>query len=409
MIFRVSLSALHLAFCLFLDYDYADAKLIKADVRSGVKDQDLAPPDDVEAVKYWLSTFIGNEAFKYHHGQAERFLHFLFRVKKKNLSALAAHDVNDYYDFVSDPQPRDEWVSNVPHVARRSTKHWRPFRKTLSYRTVKQLKSSINCSVKWLQEIQYVQPFDVAAQADGPPSNLLQYFTVEQWELLKRYVETLRTGNSSKDVVYHRMRWLLQLVYLGGLNTQEINHTQMRDFSEYDSSNGVVGWRLSLLNAHSCGKSLGVRKRTVFVGPDLLNELQLYRTSLGLPALPAPEEDWYLMVPARAKSSGALFQQPHAGEVFNAIISGFSIYLRCEHQSYFDPAQEIEDATIYWLLRTAGMKMLNNGSDYATVCKFFGVRENSRMLRQFRPTARPGPELEQLALKHGSAWPVRQD
>lgn len=68
---------------LFLDYDYVDAKLIKADVRTGVRDQDLAPPDDVEAAKYWLSTIKGQEGFIYHRAQAERFLHLLVRVKKK--------------------------------------------------------------------------------------------------------------------------------------------------------------------------------------------------------------------------------------------------------------------------------------------------------------------------------------
>lgn len=274
---------------------------------------------------------------------------------------------------------------------------------------MKQARSSINRLVRWLQEIQYIQPFDVAKDVDGPPTNLLQYFTVQQWGLLKHYFETLRTGDSFKDSAYHRMRWLLQLVYLGGLNTQEVNHTQMRHFSECYSSDGAPGWQLDVFNAHSTGESLGVRKRSVFVGPDFLNELQLYRTSLGLAALPAPEEDWYLMVPSRAKSTGALFQQPHAGEVFAAVISGFSIYLRCEHPTHFDPAQEIEDSTIYWLLRTAARHMLDSGSDYATVCQFFGVTENSRLLRAFRPTAQPGLKVEQLALKRRSAWAVRQN
>jgi len=388
---------------LFSEFDYSAASRMGVDIARILQEGKNLPRSDLDAVMWYLTTMGGPAAFQEHRAHAERFLHFLFRIKSKSLVDLVERDIDEYFKFVDDPQPKADWVSNVPQTVKRSDPKWRPFMRPLSPRTRKNLRLAITRLILWLQKIHYVNFFHLGQYSAGTGENFPKYFTKKQWELLKSFVETLHTGVLSQDAKYHRVRWIIQLAYLGGLDASEIIKTPMRNFTNAAKFNGIQRMELHAVSDES------VEMRKIFVGPDLLQELGVYRKSLGLSLVPAKGESGFLVLPYRVKSTGLYFKKVIESDVSNLlkwVFRGFARYLLSEHPDSVADAESIEKANITWIRLTGARSLLDNGIAIPMVCKFLGVAKTSKLLRQLRhDTVEP---FEQVAMNHSSTWPSQR-
>jgi len=126
---------------LFSEFDYSAASRMGVDIARILQEGKNLPRSDLDAVMWYLTTMGGPAAFQEHRAHAERFLHFLFRIKSKSLVDLDERDIDEYFKFVDDPQPKADWVSNVPQTVKRSDPKWRPFMRPLSPRTRKKFEA----------------------------------------------------------------------------------------------------------------------------------------------------------------------------------------------------------------------------------------------------------------------------
>lgn len=104
------------------------------------------------------------------------------------------------------------------------------------------------------------------------------------WDALKTWSDGLPEGLTGD-----RLRWVVRLFYYTGLRRIEVRSGCMADFRPEDGQ-----WFLRVRGKFD-------KVRDVTVGPPLLAALQAYRKSLGLTALPSPDE---VEVPLIAPLSG---------------------------------------------------------------------------------------------------------
>ncbi len=88
----------------------------------------IAADNDLDAIRAWLSRFIGTKTtFDNYRKEAERLLLWAVVVLGKPLSSLTHEDCLRYQQFLADPQPAAAWVAGGGRRHPRGDARWRPF------------------------------------------------------------------------------------------------------------------------------------------------------------------------------------------------------------------------------------------------------------------------------------------
>ena len=160
-------------------------------------------------------------------------------------------------------------------------------------------------------------------------------------------IEAMPRETKSQAFRYHRIRWVLNLLFLTGIRRNEAANALMAD---------IVKRREGLF-LNIIGKG---RKRRSIPMPDvLIEELKIYRASLGLSDMPITGEPHALVVPVR-KTGGNMTGQ----EVYRAVKAGIeaaidSIIVTCGEAK----ATELRRISTHWLRHTYGHDLIAGGAD----------------------------------------------
>ncbi|WP_409518832.1 tyrosine-type recombinase/integrase [Paraburkholderia sp. LEh10] len=186
---------------------------------------------------------------------------------------------------------------------------------------------------------------------------------------------------------YHRARWLFTLLYLGGLRIAEVGGNIMGQFFVRRDIDGTIRcW----LTVH--GK--GDRERLVPATRELMTELSRYRQSLGMTALPSPNELTPLLLPigsatdesamkaARgtggrtSRGSHTVPPRPLTRAAVHTIVKDVFARaagrLRERGSEHAARADLLEKASAHWLRHTAGSHMADHQVDLRHVRDNFG-------------------------------------
>jgi integrase/recombinase XerD len=100
--------------------------------------------NDYEALQCWLNEYRHKTAtHRTYQKESERFLLWAVFQIKKPLSSLNRDDLENYLQFLDDPQPRDIWCAKKSgRGCRRGDPNWRPFTGPLSTNAKKTAVSS---------------------------------------------------------------------------------------------------------------------------------------------------------------------------------------------------------------------------------------------------------------------------
>lgn len=322
----------------------------------------IAASNDLDAVRAWLARVADSKAtFENYRKEAERLLLWAIVQLGKPLSSLTHEDLLAYQHFIADPQPASRWVSGGGRKHPRDDPRWRPFYGPLSPASQRQAMVILNALFSWLVSAGYLagNPLSLSRQrARRAAPRITRYLERDLWDEVKAHVEGLPRESARERERYNRARWLLTLLYLGGLRISEVGANTMGDFFARRDARGQDRWWLEVL-----GK--GERTRLVPATAELMTELARYRRERGLPALPSPRETTPLVLPLGQQTTPLTRAALHT--IVKGIFAGAAERLRQRGGDDEARAALLERASAHWLRHSAGSHMADGEVDLRLV------------------------------------------
>jgi site-specific recombinase XerD len=325
--------------------------------------------------EYWVSLkFLDNyknsaDTFNSYRREIERFLQWLWLIKKKGLDAVGRNDIQDYVQFVRDPpkqwiavknvsrfidaeggvrQPNPGWRPSVVSLAKaKHNQGYVPDRNgySLGNKSLAALLSTLSTYFTYLQQDAYLtsNPVQLLRQKSRLICKEQTYKVTRKLSRMQwQYVVNTAERMANYDPEYERNLFLVSIFYLLGLRISEVSETErcipkMSDFAP--DKNGM--WWFTTV-----GK--GNKMRDVAVPDDMLATLRRYRLSCGLSPLPARGENTPLIAKQRGRGNLGTRQVRNLIQVcFDQAI------LQLKKDRKIDEAQDLEMATVHWLRHTA--------------------------------------------------------
>lgn len=330
--------------------------------RGAVGSSQLSATNDLDAIRAWLSNYADTRTtFDNYRKEAERLLLWAVVQLGKPLSSLTHEDLLMFKAFLVDPQPANRWVSATGGKYPRGDERWRPFNGPLSPASQRQALIILNAMFTWLVNAGYLRGNPMALlrqRAKRSAPRVTRYLSTSLWDDVKLFVEQLPRETDAERAYYTRSRWLTTLFYLQGMRISEVAGGTMGDFSRRLSVDGKDQWWLETL-----GK--GNKERIVPASPELIQEMRLYRTANGLPALPTRAEETPLVIPFKGRHRCLSRSAVH--DAIKSIFGNAAVWLRSRGPEFSDRADELERASAHWLRHTAGSHQADEGVDLRTI------------------------------------------
>lgn len=326
------------------------------------KTPQTAATNDLEAIHAWLARFADTKTtFDTYRKEAERlYLWAVFQLGKP-LSSLTHEDFLVYQRFLSDPQPRERWVSASRKKYPRGDPRWRPFYGPLSPSSQRQAMIILNVMFAWLVDAGYLagNPLSLTRhRARRAKPRVTRYLDPDLWQEVRAYIEGMPKESDREREHYFRIRWLFTLLYLGGLRISEVVENTMGSFFSRRDREGEERWWLEIM-----GK--GSKERLVPATKEMMIELARYRREKGLSPYPDSGEETPLVLPIGKSrdplSRGAL----HC--IVKNVFDGAADRLRQRGDDYAARAKLLERASAHWLRHTAGSHMADKEIDLRLV------------------------------------------
>jgi integrase/recombinase XerD len=194
----------------------------------------IAAEDDLAAVTAWLARYADSTAtIATYRREVERLILWAVLQLGKPLSSLTHEDLLAYERFLADPQPASRWVLTGSKKLARSHPDWRPFAGPLAPGSVRQAMVILNALFAWLTEAGYLagNPLALVRSRRAPAqARITRYLSHDLWETVKDTVAAMPTETARERLHAARCRWVLTVLYLGGLRASELTATTMGAF-----------------------------------------------------------------------------------------------------------------------------------------------------------------------------------
>lgn len=309
----------------------------------------LAATDDRTAVLAWLARYTDSPAtLASYRKEAERLMLWCTLQRGVALSDLTHEDLLLYQRFLTDPQPAKRWVMAPGQKPGRDSPLWRPFAGPLGASSQRQALSILNAMLSWLVEAGYLAGNPLALsrrkRRQSAP-RVSRFLPMEQWEVVKSTVEAMPLVPERARLHASRCRWLVSLLYIGGLRVSEICAATMGAFFSQRATDGRERWWLEVL-----GK--GSKTRLVPATGELMTELMRYRRSQGLSPLPLEGDGVPLVIPLIGPHKPLARSALH--EILKEIFRTSAARLRAQGHEFEAAAAHLEAASAHWVRHTAG-------------------------------------------------------
>ncbi|MBP0625160.1 tyrosine-type recombinase/integrase [Cupriavidus sp. LEh25] len=337
----------------------------------------IAAADDLAAVTAWLARYADSAAtLTAYRREVERLLLWTVLQLGKPLSSLTHEDLLVYERFLADPQPAARWVLAGSKKLGRAHPDWRPFAGPLSPASVRHALVILNACFAWLTEAGYLagNPLALARHRRAPTQpRITRYLSHELWDAVKDAVAampgTTDTATARERLHAARCRWLLSVLYLGGLRAAEVTGTAMGAFFCRRDAQGVERWWLEVT-----GK--GNKTRLVPATDELIAELARYRRAHGLGPTPHPGETRPLLLPVIGREGRDNRDQGLSRGALHLILKEVfglaAARLRARGPEWAAQADVLASASAHWLRHTAGSHMTDRQVDLRYVRDNFG-------------------------------------
>lgn len=368
---------------------------------------------DIEAVRLFLGRQHAETTRRNYTKEIERLILWSVNLKKKPFSSLSFLDMKEYFDFIGDPQPINEWASTRKHP--RESSEWRPFIK-VEIRPNKKLgetnaeyekrhqahvkthglrfKAGVAPSSKltamaiissccaWLVDYGYLSKNPMrqikserkniraeealASASKSADSKVERYLDEEEWAAFCAAIEMLPKETANERDAYERARFISALMFYLAPRASEVASSRMNSFQK---ESGKWWW-------HVIGKGSKIAK--IPANDGMINALVRYRTHLGMDSpLPLPDDTTPLLRPLRrhkdAEHSITTRQLNRVLDELFAVASNL-LMMKAEDQAtkldraeYVLKAKKILRASAHWGRHTSITFQIKSGLDKSLV------------------------------------------
>lgn len=307
--------------------------------------------DDVKAVSVWLAYKANTPTtFDSYRREGERLLLWCgqegLTLKKVTKACIARH-----LAFLENPVPVELWVSSDTRKFPSSSDEWRPFCGQLSnaalelaYRTIGSLFRFLD-SVGYCENVVPVRKFSPAPRAPAQGG-----LSKEEFQLLLDFIESRPRDRACDKREYYRARFVICMIYVCGVSLQELASASMGGVFAMETEPGKRDWWLKVTGR-------GGKHRIVPLSSELIDELRVYRLSLGLTDYPVPGEVNALVCPIR----GPLNKMSKSGicAAFRSMKMGIVEYARKVHPDRVASAERVEASLAHALRNSAVRQMVD--------------------------------------------------
>ena len=344
----------------------------------GTGRQQIDANRDLDAIDAWLAQFKSQPAtYAAYEKEVSRFYVWVVLTLQKPLSSLVHEEWQVYKAFLRDPQPAEIWVGRAkrPRLGRdgRVSDTYRPFAGPLSEKSITFSERAIWQMFDWLRNAGYLagNPLIALSKQRRPLNSqrvTTRILTDEQWLRVLQWLAQHPRDNILARRTYARLRWMVALFYSTGLRSSEAISARMGDIlSLRDPTTGKLRTFIQVV-----GK--GSKARDVPLTDEVLAELQLYRRSFCLAAMPVSNEDIPLVFSVQIKSGF----RPITRQALYTIFKNMFDSVACTLEST-DPlgAKHLRAASTHWLRHMAASTMLHNGTPLLVVRDVLGHKDLS--------------------------------
>lgn len=316
--------------------------------------------DDANAIDVFLKSYAMHspETQKAYRKECRRFLCWLHDTSQPALSMLpnvTVEDINSYLQFLASPTKRigDETL------VRFGMTH-QPFKNCpLSTSSIRLAIAVLNSLFESLRNLRTTgnqpycrfNPMKLAlkrAPGNASAKTVLERALSEtEWDAIQKAIEQLPKATIDDLKHYHRVRWVFNLLLRSFLRRSEAVSLRMADF--------VAGKNGYLINV--VGK--GNKAASIVVTSKLLDELKIYRRSLGLPELPLFGEDAPAIQSVR-KTGGCITSQT-LNLICKVLFQRASEILK--QNGNMAAAVRLQEASAHWMRHTGVTFAMEAGID----------------------------------------------
>ena len=328
--------------------------------------------NDYEITRKFLMEYKGSlDTFNSYRRELERVLQWCFIVRKLPFFDLKREDILAFVDFCEHPPSHWIGLNNTAsrfidkNGMREANPDWRPFivRVPKSQNSSQQLKAKVsNFSLsnnamkalfrvlssffRYLFEEDYINSNPVAKIRQKSryikktiDVRLNRTLTVMQWQYVITAAETMANQNPDK---HERTLFIMTALYAMYLRVSELVETprwtpQMNHFYKDSSAN----WWFKTV-----GK--GNKEREITVSDDMLASLKRYRLSLGLTALPSPQENTPLV--SKSRGHGGISSTRQVRRIVQVCFDYAANKLAVD--GHGEESDFLRAATVHWMRHT---------------------------------------------------------
>lgn len=314
-------------------------------------------PGEYRYIRLFLLSYTrSNDTFNTYRREVERFVQWVWFVKKTNVDLITRHDVINYINFFH--APPSSWVSSQ-HYPRRMPESqggdihpdWRPFvvprgkDRAVTPNGVKSMLACLSTLYTFLlhegvvdrNPVQMIKQKKQYIQSDQS-QRIKRRLSPIQW----RFVIEVAINQAESNPQVERSLFVLSLFYLLGVRISEVAQTDRsaKTMSLFYKDMNNRWW------FEAYGK--GNKRRDVAVPDAMIHALKRYRTSIGSSPLPSVN-DFSPLIP-KIKGVGGL----RARQIRALVSASFDQALLAMIQSGLkEEADALRQATVHWLRHTS--------------------------------------------------------
>jgi site-specific recombinase XerD len=307
---------------------------------------------DIEAINMWLNRVKDSpQTFRSYRKEIERLLLWCLVSLNKPFASLNFNDMASYQNFITDPQPCQQWCGGAKHP--RTSEHWRPFTGALTLSSQKQAFTILGGAFNFLVSAGYLANNPMALLNKKQYSRVVQsnkakverFLEQDLWSHVWQYIHQLPHKSIKQQRQYERIIFLFSLLYLQAPRVSEVASHKMSSFALFK---GKWWW-------HVTGK--GNKQARIPVHDDMLTALKRYRCHLELPPLPSSDENTALVCKLNSKSGIS------ADMVYKLVKHTFMGAADALTASSPSQANKLRHASTHWMRHTSITHQADKGID----------------------------------------------
>lgn len=315
----------------------ADGKLINAS-------------NDVEAMAIWLREYKDNANTLTSYRQCAERYYLWLNYHSKTLNTVTREDLQDYQDFLVNPQPHELWCG----PRRPRGEDWKPFVKGLTTSSIRLQILILRNMYNYLVAAEYLtrNPFLLIKKLPKVIDKGIDRVLVKKHiDYILEYIDQMPIERYAQEFDKEQALWLIKLFFLSGMRISEVSNGKMADFIYQRDQ-----WWL-----RTVGK--GNKYGEIPATSDLIDALARYRKFIGFSALPEPQEEYPLLIRRRGNEIISLTSNM-IHRIFKKIISATAEYIEQQDPS---AAHLFMKSSAHWLRHSSATYQVESGIDVVTV------------------------------------------